>query len=69
MVLIILTCHTSGARLGLSDNTDDNARVFSFALTDRDKNDIEAILARSNSRSMIMTIGDCGAEYRAQTTY
>ena len=54
-----------GARLGLSDNTDDNARVFTFALTNRDKTDIEAILARSNSNRMIMTIGDCGAEYRA----
>ncbi|KAI0742242.1 Aldo/keto reductase [Daedaleopsis nitida] len=54
-----------GARLGLSDNTDDNARVFTFALTNRDKTDIEAILARSNSSRMIMSIGDCGAEYRA----
>ncbi|KAI0691597.1 Aldo/keto reductase [Earliella scabrosa] len=53
-----------GARLGLSDNTDDNKRVFTFALTERDKRDIEAILAQSNSSRMIMTVGDCGAEYR-----
>lgn len=64
MVLIILTCHTSGARLGLSDNTDDNGRVFSFALTEADKADIEELLKLSNSGRMIMTIGDCGAEYR-----
>ena len=54
----------TGARLGLSDNTDDNKRVFTFALTARDKRDIEAILAQSNSSRMIMTVGDCGAEYR-----
>ena len=54
----------TGARLGLSDNTDDNKRVFTFALTERDKRDIEAILAQSNSSRMIMTVGDCGAEYR-----
>ncbi len=56
---------SAGARLGLSDNTDDNNTVFTFALTERDKADIEAVLAQSNSRHMIMTIGDCGAEYRA----
>ncbi|KAI0753818.1 Aldo/keto reductase [Fomes fomentarius] len=54
-----------GARLGLSDNTDDNNTVFTFSLTERDKADIEAVLAQSNSGHMIMTIGDCGAEYRA----
>ncbi|RDX43371.1 Aldo/keto reductase [Lentinus brumalis] len=54
-----------GARLGLSDNSDDNAMVFTFSLTERDKADIEVILAQSRSRNMIMSIGDCGAEYRA----
>ena len=57
----------SGARLGLSDNTDDNAKVFTFALTDRDKAEIDAILALSRSSTMIMTIGDCGAEYRQKS--
>ena len=55
----------SGARLGLSDNSDDNATTFTFSLTERDKADIEVILAQSKSRNMIMSIGDCGAEYRA----
>lgn len=49
--------------MGRSDRTDDNARVFGFALTDADKRDIEGVLALSNSKRMIMTIGDCGAEY------
>ncbi|KAM5534129.1 hypothetical protein V8D89_012149 [Ganoderma adspersum] len=58
-----------GARLGLSDNTDDNAKVFTFSLTDRDKADIEAVLRRSRSSTMIMTIGDCGAEYCQKEEY
>ncbi|OSC98322.1 Aldo/keto reductase [Trametes coccinea BRFM310] len=53
-----------GARLGLSDHSDENKRVFNFALTDRDKAGIEALLGQSRSAAMIMTIGDCGAEYR-----
>ncbi|OJT14552.1 Flagellar radial spoke protein 5 [Trametes pubescens] len=53
-----------GARLGLADHADDNNRVFTFALTERDKAEIEQIEKQSNSASMIMTIGDCGAEYR-----
>ncbi|KAI0351111.1 Aldo/keto reductase [Trametes cingulata] len=53
-----------GARLGLSDHAEENNRVFSFALSDWDKAEIEAVLRQSNSAKMIMTIGDCGAEYR-----
>ncbi|KAI0632594.1 Aldo/keto reductase [Trametes polyzona] len=53
-----------GARLGLSDHAEENGRVFAFALTEVDKAEIEAVLGRSNSANMIMTIGDCGAEYR-----
>ncbi|KAI1787099.1 Aldo/keto reductase [Ganoderma leucocontextum] len=39
-----------GARLGLSDNTDDNAKVFTFSLTERDKTDIEAVLKQNIAR-------------------
>ncbi|KAI8992727.1 Aldo/keto reductase [Trametes punicea] len=53
-----------GTRLGLSDHSDENGRVFSFSLTRRDKAEIEDVLRHSRSSSMIMTIGDCGAEYR-----
>ena len=53
----------------MSDNTDDNVKVFTFSLTDRDKADIEAILKQSRSSTMIMTIGDCGAEYRQKAEY
>ncbi|KAF8890948.1 NADP-dependent oxidoreductase domain-containing protein [Infundibulicybe gibba] len=53
-----------GARLGLSEHPDDNQRVFGFHLTAEDNSDIEAVLAHSNGRTIITTIGDCGAEYR-----
>lgn len=54
----------AGARLGVSEHTDDNDRVFGFSLTDEDNRAIEAVQARSNGRRMITLIGDCGAEYR-----
>ncbi|EKM75128.1 hypothetical protein AGABI1DRAFT_109653 [Agaricus bisporus var. burnettii JB137-S8] len=54
-----------GARLGITEHFTDNAKVFNFRLSPQDRADIEEILARSNSRRLITTIGDCGAEYRA----
>lgn len=53
-----------GARLGLSEHPDENRRVFGFTLTEEDNQDIEVVLAKSNGRRLITTIGDCGAEYR-----
>lgn len=53
-----------GARLGITDHVEDNVHVFSFSLTPQDKEDIERLLARSNSRQLVFTVGDCGAEYR-----
>ncbi|KAF7369860.1 Aldo/keto reductase [Mycena sanguinolenta] len=55
-----------GARLGLSDHLDDNLKVFQpeCRLTHDDREAIEEVLAYSNGRKMITTIGDCGAEYR-----
>ncbi|TFK50657.1 Aldo/keto reductase [Heliocybe sulcata] len=53
-----------GSRLGVSEHTADNHHVFTFTLSPADTASIEALLARSNSRRMITTIGDCGAEYR-----
>lgn len=54
----------SGARLGISDHTVDNSKIFTFALTDKERDIIEEILKQSNGSRMITTIGDCGAEYR-----
>ncbi|KAG6878017.1 hypothetical protein C0993_000798 [Termitomyces sp. T159_Od127] len=53
-----------GARLGVSEHVDDNHRAFGFHLTAQDNDDIEAVLAHSNGRTIITSIGDCGAEYR-----
>ncbi|KAH8093121.1 Aldo/keto reductase [Cristinia sonorae] len=53
-----------GARLGLTDHTADNRRVFGFRLTDADRADIQAVSNRSNTSVMITTVGDCGTEYR-----
>ncbi|EGN92064.1 hypothetical protein SERLA73DRAFT_191639 [Serpula lacrymans var. lacrymans S7.3] len=53
-----------GARLGVSEHPDDNQKVFGLRLLEEDNRAIEEVLARSNGRRMITTIGDCGAEYR-----
>lgn len=51
-----------GARLGLSEHRDDNARVFGFSLDNEDMEKISAVTSRS--RDLYETIGDCGDEYR-----
>ncbi|KAF8147887.1 NADP-dependent oxidoreductase domain-containing protein [Crassisporium funariophilum] len=53
-----------GVRLGLSEHPDENQKVWGFRLTPQDNSAIEAILQRSNGRTIITSIGDCGAEYR-----
>ncbi|KZT00477.1 Aldo/keto reductase [Laetiporus sulphureus 93-53] len=53
-----------GARLGVSEHTEDNRKVFMFRLSKRDEADIEAVLEHSNGRRLITSVGDCGAEYR-----
>ena len=44
-------------------NTDLSKRV-SFKLTAEDCLEIEAVLDQSNGRKLIVSVGDCGAEYR-----
>jgi len=51
-----------GARLGVSQHIEDNARAFGFTLDADDIQRIEAVLARS--RDLMASIGDCGDEYR-----
>jgi aryl-alcohol dehydrogenase-like predicted oxidoreductase len=51
-----------GARLGVSDHREDNARAFEFTLDDGDREQIEAVLR--DSRDLYRVIGDCGDEYR-----
>ena len=51
-----------GARLGISEHLEDNARVFGFELDSEDKEQIDAIT--SKSKDLFRLIGDCGDEYR-----
>lgn len=51
-----------GVRLGVSDHTADNARVFDLELSPADVAAIDAVLA--NGKDLFRLIGDCGDEYR-----
>ena len=52
-----------GARLGVAEHLEDNARVFGFNLDAEDHDRINTVLGRS--RDLYQLIGDCGDEYRA----
>lgn len=51
-----------GARLGVSEHIDDNAKVFNFTLTAEDYKLIDAVSEKSSK--LFEIIGDCGDEYR-----
>jgi aryl-alcohol dehydrogenase-like predicted oxidoreductase len=51
-----------GARLGVSEHIEDNAKVFSFSLDAEDSDRIDAVSRQS--RDLYQIIGDCGDEYR-----
>ena len=51
-----------GARLGVADHRQDNARAFDFNLAEDDLAQIESALRES--RDLYHIIGDCGDEYR-----
>lgn len=51
-----------GARLGVSEHIEDNAKVFDFSLDAEDNERLDAVLERS--RNLYQLIGDCGDEYR-----
>lgn len=51
-----------GARLGVTNHIDDNARVFGFKLDSDDNGRIEDVCSKSND--LFEAIGDCGDEYR-----
>ncbi|PNP45459.1 hypothetical protein TGAMA5MH_02682 [Trichoderma gamsii] len=53
-----------GARMGISEHTDENLRSFGWSLDSSDQNMLEAILGRSRRVDIYKHIGDCGAEYR-----
>jgi aryl-alcohol dehydrogenase-like predicted oxidoreductase len=51
-----------GARLGIAEHLEDNAKVFSFNLDAEDIGKIDAV--SQESRDLYQLIGDCGDEYR-----
>lgn len=51
-----------GARLGVSEHIEDNARVFELTLDTEDSSQIDSVVGRS--RDLFQLIGDCGDEYR-----
>lgn len=51
-----------GARLGLADHWQDNARTAGFSLDSGDRTRIAVVLQRS--QDLFRIIGDCGDEYR-----
>ena len=51
-----------GARLGVSEHLEDNARVFNLTLDSEDSLRLNAV--SRNSRDLYQIIGDCGDEYR-----
>lgn len=51
-----------GARLGIANHRDDNARVFNFRMDKDDNSSIEDVCKKSND--LFEMIGDCGDEYR-----
>ena len=51
-----------GARLGVAEHIEENARVFRIQLDAEDLEAIEHVLAQS--RDLYQIIGDCGDEYR-----
>ncbi len=52
-----------GARLGVSEHIEDNARVFNFTLDAEDLNQVDAVSNKSGN--LYQLIGDCGDEYRS----
>ncbi len=51
-----------GARLGIAEHIEDNAKVFGFSLDAEDLENIDAVWQQS--RDLYKLIGDCGDEYR-----
>ncbi|MCP6759286.1 MAG: aldo/keto reductase [Fischerella sp. CENA71] len=51
-----------GAKLGVSEHIEDNAKVFTFCLDAEDIHNIDVISGKS--RDLYQFIGDCGDEYR-----
>ncbi|KAK8206248.1 putative general stress protein [Phyllosticta capitalensis] len=52
-----------GTRLGISDRTNENLKVYGWRLDDEDQQRVEEVLAKSRRSEMFEQMGDCGMEY------
>lgn len=53
-----------GARMGVSEHTEENLKTYGWHLNDDDKADIEKVLKKSRREEVFKVMGDCGSEYR-----
>ncbi|KAL2380633.1 hypothetical protein RJZ90_004470 [Blastomyces dermatitidis] len=53
-----------GARMGVSEHTEDNLAVYEWHLDAEDKRMLEEVLCQSRRGEIFRDMGDCGAEYR-----
>lgn len=53
-----------GARMGISEHTNDNLASFGWSLDGEDQAAIEVVLKKSQREKLFVSMGDCGAEYR-----
>ncbi|EFQ34875.1 aldo/keto reductase [Colletotrichum graminicola] len=53
-----------GARMGISEHTDENLASLGWTLQEEDREAIEEVLKKSRRLDMFEAMGDCGGEYR-----
>ncbi|KAI1261821.1 NADP-dependent oxidoreductase domain-containing protein [Xylariaceae sp. FL1019] len=53
-----------GARMGISEHTDENLVSLGWSLDREDQQSIDVVLNKSRRLEMFATMGDCGGEYR-----
>jgi aryl-alcohol dehydrogenase-like predicted oxidoreductase len=53
-----------GARMGVSEHTEENLKTYGWRLDDDDQANIEKVLEKSRREEVFRVMGDCGSEYR-----
>ncbi|KAL1797960.1 hypothetical protein ACET3X_004566 [Alternaria dauci] len=53
-----------GARMGVSEHTEENLKTYGWKLDEEDQRRIEEVLERSRREEVFNVMGDCGSEYR-----
>ncbi|RYN27109.1 hypothetical protein AA0119_g3112 [Alternaria tenuissima] len=53
-----------GARMGVSEHTEENLKTYGWKLDEEDQKHIEEILEKSRREEVFNVMGDCGSEYR-----